>query len=88
MIGAEWPTHLEPSVPPAVDFDAIDVRRTLDRLPPKEKQLLEMAYWEGLSCAEIAQAEEFVDCKTTEAVYIALSRARKRFKAHFTGNPA
>jgi DNA-directed RNA polymerase specialized sigma24 family protein len=81
MIGSDRPIYVEPSVPPAVDFDAIDVNRVLKRLSPKERLLLEMAYWEGLTCAEIAR--EFGTGTTTGAVYTALSRARKTFKARF-----
>lgn len=82
MFSAESPTYLELVVPPA-NFDAIDVRRAMERLSRKETHHLYMFYWQGLSCAEIAQ--EFGDGTTTDAVYCTLSRARKRLKAHLTG---
>jgi DNA-directed RNA polymerase specialized sigma24 family protein len=83
MFSAEWAAHLEPVVPSPVNFDAIDVRWAIEHLSPKERQHLDMFYWHGLSCAEIAQ--EFGDGTTTDAVYCTLSRARKRLKAHLTG---
>lgn len=53
----------------------LDVRNILDRLPDRDRALLIMAYWDDLSCSEIAD----VLSTNTNHVKILLYRARERF---------
>jgi len=53
----------------------LDVRGILDRLPERDRAILIMAYWDDLSCAEIAG----VLSTNSNHVKILLFRARERF---------
>lgn len=58
----------------------LDVRSVLDRLPDRDRAILIMAYWDDLTCSEIA------DVLSTNAnhVKILLYRARNRFAGIWT----
>ncbi|HNW36554.1 MAG TPA: RNA polymerase sigma factor [Candidatus Ozemobacteraceae bacterium] len=53
----------------------LDVRDILDRLPERDRAILIMAYWDDLTCAEIAE----VLSTNANHVKILLFRARERF---------
>ncbi|HOY65949.1 MAG TPA: RNA polymerase sigma factor [Candidatus Ozemobacteraceae bacterium] len=58
------------------DLEArLDVRAVLDRLPERDRAILIMAYWDDLSCAEIADVLSI----TANNVKILLYRARIKF---------
>ncbi|OLR91196.1 RNA polymerase subunit sigma-24 [Actinokineospora bangkokensis] len=46
----------ETGVPAAAVDDAVDVRRALARLPPGQRAVVVLRYWEDLSVAEVADA--------------------------------
>ncbi|HEY9071252.1 MAG TPA: RNA polymerase sigma factor [Candidatus Ozemobacteraceae bacterium] len=73
---AELPDDLPAGGTPHDDLEArIDVRTVLDRLPERDRAVLIMAYWDDLSCTEIAD----VLSTTTNNVKILLYRARAKF---------
>jgi RNA polymerase sigma-70 factor (ECF subfamily) len=53
----------------------LDVREILDQLAPKDRAILVMAYWDDLSCREIAEIFDL----TENHVKVLLFRARKKF---------
>lgn len=61
--------------------DARDVWRQLDRVPPRDRELLLLAYVEGMSHAEIATITGLMRSSVRPLLY----RARKRFAAIVRG---
>ncbi len=61
----------------------LDVRDVLDRLPSRDRAVLIMAYWDDLTCSEIAD----VLSTNVNHVKILLYRARGRFAGIWTGKP-
>lgn len=59
----------------------LDVRTVLDRLPSRDRAVLIMAYWDDLTCSEIAD----VLSTNENHVKILLYRARKRFAGIWNG---
>ncbi|NLI75125.1 MAG: sigma-70 family RNA polymerase sigma factor [Candidatus Riflebacteria bacterium] len=59
---------------PAVE-DRLAVREVLDRLPDRDREVLVMAYWDDLTCQEIAEVMGL----TANHVKVLLFRARERF---------
>lgn len=59
----------------------LDVRTVLDRLPARDRAVLIMAYWDDLTCSEIAD----VLSTNMNHVKILLYRARSRFASIWTG---
>lgn len=59
----------------------LDVRTVLDRLPERDRAILIMAYWDDLSCSEIAD----VLSTNPNHVKILLYRARERFAGLWPG---
>jgi RNA polymerase sigma-70 factor (ECF subfamily) len=71
-----WRRHVPP--PPAFDASGHeDVARTFARLAPRERALLWLAYVEGQSHNEIAEAVRLA----RDSVKVLLFRARKRLRA-------
>lgn len=64
--------------------DALEIRRCILRLPEESRELLYMAYWEGLTRGEMA---EILD-DTPENVRVRLMRARDRLEALLTAPEA
>lgn len=64
--------------------DALEIRRCILRLPEESRELLYMAYWEGLSRGEMAE----ILGHTPENVRIRLMRARNRLEALLTAPEA
>lgn len=62
------------------DEDAREIRRCLRRLSGQDRELLYMAYWEGLSRAEMG---EILGC-TDSVVRLRLMRARRRLQKMLT----
>lgn len=58
-------------------FDNVELQLALRRMPSREREVLELFYWDGLSAAEIA---EVVGCRTS-AAWKRLSRARESLRA-------
>lgn len=58
----------------------LDVRSVLDRLPSRDRAVLIMAYWDDLTCSEIAD----VLSTNENHVKILLYRARNRFAGFWT----
>ncbi|MBF0500445.1 MAG: RNA polymerase sigma factor [Candidatus Riflebacteria bacterium] len=73
IMNTEPPDSVAPPGP-SVD-DRLMVRQILDRLEERDRTVLLMAYWEGFSCAEIAEVLEV----QPNHVKILLYRARGRF---------
>jgi RNA polymerase sigma factor (sigma-70 family) len=71
----QFPEDYDVAGPSTISLDAIDVRRALDRIPPKSRRMLELFYFDGLSCGEVGR--QFGNM-STEAVYGALARARRQ----------
>ncbi|HQG29136.1 MAG TPA: sigma factor-like helix-turn-helix DNA-binding protein, partial [Candidatus Ozemobacteraceae bacterium] len=61
----------------------LDVRTVLDRLPSRDRAVLIMAYWDDLTCSEIAD----VLSTNENHVKILLYRARNRFAGIWNGKP-
>lgn len=78
----QLPPEYDPEGPDRISLDAILVRQVLGKLAPRQKRLLELVYFEGFTRAEVARSFS----TTTGAVYSALARARKAFRAHFEGD--
>jgi RNA polymerase sigma-70 factor (ECF subfamily) len=55
---------------------AIDVKRALGELRPKQRRLLELIYCEGFSCRDVARQYGM----SLDAVYSALLRSRRAFR--------
>lgn len=74
--GNETDGELEEEIPAAVTDHAahLDARRTMEKLKPRERQLLWLAYVEGMSHAEIAS----VTGLNALSVRMLLFRARRR----------
>jgi RNA polymerase sigma factor (sigma-70 family) len=68
-----------PQEPPPADREATLVRAALRRLGPRDREVLLLAEWEGLSAAQIAAV---VGCLTVTARG-RLHRARRRFRTVF-----
>lgn len=70
----ETPMEQVPEMPvPAGDTDsALDVRRVLDRLPPRQRAVIVLRYWEDLSITETARllriSEGTVKSQTAKAL--------------------
>lgn len=77
----QLPPEYDPEGPDRISLDAILVRQVLGMLTPRQKRLLELVYCEGFTGDEVARGFS----TTTDAVYSALARARKAFRAHFEG---
>jgi len=61
--------------------EAVDVaRRALSSLPPRSRLVVEMFYFDGLTCAEVA---EFLDV-STDSVKATLHRSRERLRRSVT----
>lgn len=74
-------TRLE-TEPPVTSEAAVEegtARAVLDRLAPRDREILLLATWEQLTTADIAIALGISE----NAVYIRLHRARQRFQAAF-----
>jgi RNA polymerase sigma factor (sigma-70 family) len=65
-----------PDVDPPDLADALDVRTAMRRLRPVDRELLYMAYWEGLTAPEISK----VLGVSTPAVWVRLTRAREALR--------
>ena len=80
--GYEWePPSKEPSPEEKLiqEEENQAVNKALERLDPKDREILKMKYWENLSYEEIAKKLGI----TVDAVKSRLHRARERFKSKF-----
>jgi RNA polymerase sigma factor (sigma-70 family) len=71
----------EPAIAPSVAPAAIDVRRALDEIKPRQRKLLTEVYWDGYSISEVARNSG----KSVGAVRAALKRARHALKRWMQG---
>lgn len=65
------------------DVVAVDVQLALATLTAAQREVLHLAYWDGLSATEIAEALD----TTTAAIWVRLSRARRAFAAAWQEHP-
>jgi len=68
-------TH-EYAIEPPVDLSAIEVRRALGEMKPRQRELLTEVFWDGYSIREVARKSG----KSVGAVRAALKRARHALK--------
>lgn len=73
-----------PPEPPALDHEETRVHQALQRLGARDREVLLLAEWEGLSAAQIGAV---VGCLTVTARG-RLHRARRRFRAAFEASAA
>ena len=78
----QFPVNCGQPGPDDIRLDAIDVRRVLGKLKPRQRQLLELTYFEGLSGGEIALRYAL----RPAAVHSALARARNAFARTYREN--
>jgi len=74
----------QPRLPGARDATSDVVLEALDRLPPAEREALQLVLWDQLSHAEAAQV---LGC-SANAVTIRVHRAKARLRAELRGRPA
>jgi RNA polymerase sigma-70 factor (ECF subfamily) len=67
----------EMATAPKINARAIDVRRTLEKCPSRDRRLIEMTYIEGYTSAEIGKQTG----STPVAVRVRLLRARRKLAA-------
>lgn len=76
-VGRPFPDEDAPDPRAAEETVHVEVRLTLDGLPPGHAEVLRLSYWDGLSAREIGEALGI----TTAAVWMRLTRARAAFAA-------
>lgn len=64
-------------------FEDVELRVALGRLPARDREVLELFYWDGLSAAEIA---DVIGCRTS-AAWKRLSRAREALRERLADPP-
>jgi RNA polymerase sigma factor (sigma-70 family) len=62
---------------PATDDGGIDIVAALERLPKKEREALQLTYWEGLGAADVGIV---VGC-SEQAAWKRISRAKQQLRA-------
>ena len=78
--GKEFATHSRFSL------TAIDVKRAVGTLTPREQELIRLTYWEGMTADEIVEMLRDRGGDTTApAIHTALSRARKKVEIQLAG---
>lgn len=65
---------VRPDPPDAADVLAI--RKAVDQLPERERDIVQLTYWDGLAAGEIAELRR----TSQSAVWSLLTRARKRLR--------
>jgi RNA polymerase sigma-70 factor (ECF subfamily) len=82
MASAREPSTAGPSVAPVWEApDRVRAKAALGSLPPEQRQLIELAYFEGMSCSEMASHCDLPLGTVKSRIAAAMSKLRQSLDA-------